>query len=510
MPLLRNLTLTVFSALCLIAAFPKLDFWWAAWFGLVPLLCLLDVKGPRASFGWSYLCGLIFFAGVIYWIKYVTVAGAVLLVAYLALYFGLFGWLYHYIRRRSCLVQMVAVPAAWVLTEFFRSRLLTGFGWAALGLTQYERLVMIQIADIGGVYAVSFVLVFINLVLKGCFVDALARQKRIPGALCAAAAAVTVLVAGYGLIRMARPRYDGEFRTAVVQGNIDLETRWRETAWLSIIETYLELSRRAVADAPELIIWPETAFPAFLWEDEIFLAGTKEFAREHRTALLLGAVARFDENYYNAAILLAPDGRPAGHYFKNHLVPYGEYIPFRKYFPFLSYLIPIDDFTAGRDKAVLRLPGVFDAAFSVLICFEDTVAGLVRGFVLNGAEVLVNITNDAWFRDSKEPFMHLQSSVFRAVEYKRSVIRAANTGVSAFIDPAGRVLDYVADASGKSTHVAGYRARAVPLSRQITVYARFGDAFAFLCGALAVAAVAFSAARGEKDESRGESKTESG
>lgn len=461
--------------------------------GLIPLFFILDsVSRSRAAFGWSFLCGLIFFGGIIHWIRYVTFAGYVLMVLYLAAYFGLFGWMYFYLRRLSGMIQWVALPAAWVLMEFLQSRLLTGFSWAALGLTQYEQILLIQIADWGGVFAVSFMLVLGNLLLKylgecfyfkrwGCFYKAFFFSVFFG-----------VLVMGYGVWRMSGESFDGEWKTAVIQGSIDLDTSWRQDAWMSIIDTYLDLSRKSVVDKPDMLIWPETAFPAMLWEDEIFLMEIKQFIQNNQMPLLFGSVVRKDNNYYNAAILMSAQGRSVAHYFKNHLVPYGEYIPFREYVPWLSYFIPIDDFTAGMDAAVLSIPGRNKSKFSVLICFEDTVASLVREFVLNGAEVLVNMTNDAWFLDSKEPLMHLQSSVFRAVEYKRSVIRAANTGISAFIDPLGRIKAIVEDENGNTVFVSGYQVQSVPLNRDLTLYALFGDFFAFWCSVVAMATLIFA------------------
>lgn len=464
-----------------------------AWIALIPLLIFLDsARSVGSAFKGSFLCGVIFFAGVLYWIYYVTLAGTILLVLYLSLYFGLFGVIYFYSRQMPSIAQLLVIPAGWVVTEFLRSRLLTGFSWAALGLTQYERLVVIQIADWGGVYAVSFVLVLVNLALKQIGMSIFFFPKKKDWRIVAVAAGVVTLVIGYGMTRMARPSSGPQWKTAVIQGNIDLETRWRETAWLSIIETYLDLTRQAAAEQPDVIIWPETAFPAYLWEDEIFLSGLRDLIDETGVPVLFGAVVHEEERYFNAAILLSSLGQPAGHYFKNHLVPYGEYIPFRKYFPFLSYIIPIDDFSAGEEVTVLRLPESSTPGFSVLICFEDTVSQLVRQFVLGGAEVLVNITNDAWFRDSQEPFMHLQSAVFRAVEYRRSVIRAANTGISAFIDPQGRILDAIQDPGGKLTWISGYQTREVPLSQELTLYARFGDVFAWFCGVLTVLVLLFS------------------
>ena len=200
---------------------------------------------------------------------------------------------------------------------------------------------------------------------------------------------------------------------------------------------------------------------------------------------------RENGHYYNTAILLSKDGEVLQQYKKIHLVPFGEYIPLRPLFPFLEHIVPIADFTAGGEYAVFDFPQKEGAktrgngrSFSVLICFEDTIAGIARQFVRRGAGLLVNMTNDAWFKDTKAPFMHAQASVFRSVENRRPLVRAANTGVSCSIDASGRMVQAVADERGKKTYVSGYAIMKVRFGRQETFYTRYGDVFVLACAGL--------------------------
>ena len=275
-------------------------------------------------------------------------------------------------------------------------------------------------------------------------------------------------------------------KIAVVQANIPQSLKWMPAEWQDIMNKYLALTREAVLEKPDLIIWPETSFPGFLWESPEMFAELKNFVKGIKIPLLFGAVDRQNENYYNAAILFSREGEEIKRYNKIHLVPFGEYIPLRRNFPILADIVPIGDFTAGDEWTFFPVTAgdrgqPQNHFFSVLICFEDTFAYLARQFSQKGTNLLVNITNDAWFLDTSEPFMHLQSSVFRAIENRRSVVRAANTGVSCFIDQKGRIVHPVQNDRHKRTYVAGFSLGTVELNSQRTFYTKFGDIFTYLC-----------------------------
>jgi apolipoprotein N-acyltransferase len=262
-----------------------------------------------------------------------------------------------------------------------------------------------------------------------------------------------------------------------------------------VVEKHLSLSREALRSHPQLVIWPETSFPQFIWENPDLFEKVRSFARENKVKVLLGAVTRMGEAYFNSAIFIDEQGQLAAQaYDKQHLVLFGEYIPFREQFPFLERLVPIDDFTAGKGNVLFPLAD--GAAFSVLICFEDTLPDLARRAAGDGAGLLVNITNDAWFGPSRQPRMHLDNAVFRAVENRLALVRATNTGMSCGILPTGEVAACVTASDGRQVMVDGFQIIDVPVhAGPSTFYTKYGDVFAMLCF-LGILAWSFASAGG--------------
>lgn len=497
---------SILSAACLVLAFPKTDIWPLAWVGLVPLLRGLDGQTPSRAFARAYLCGILFFGGTLYWLIHVTLPGMVLLVAYLAVYFGLFGVGYTFFAGSKTVWRLFGIASLWTILEFIRAHFLTGFGWASLGYSQYKNLLFIQAADLTGVYGVSFLIVLGNLLFKeildGIREKSNAHKLKFTSPL-AIPALVLALALGYGVIRLmiarrAQNQPAPQATIAVVQANIPQSMKWYEPAWPDIMARYKILTGAAAKEKPDLIIWPETSYPGILWEDKELFDELRGFVARLGVPLLVGSIVRENGQYYNTAILLSKDGEILRRYKKIHLVPFGEYIPLRPLFPFLEHIVPIADFTAGGEYTVFDFPrkegakakgartwrGSPQAAgrsFSVLICFEDTIEGIARQFVRQGAGLLVNMTNDAWFKDTKAPFMHAQASVFRSVENRRPLVRAANTGVSCSIDASGRMVQAVADERGKKTYVSGYAIMKVRFDQQETFYTRYGDVFIMAC-----------------------------
>ncbi len=497
-PLSRVLLLNALSAGSLILAFPKTDIWPLAWVGLVPLLYALDGQTPARAFARAYLCGVLFFGGTLYWLIHVTLPGMLLLVAYLSVYFGLFGVGYNFLAGSKTAWRPFGIASLWTLLEFIRAHFLTGFGWSSLGYSQSGNILVIQVADLAGVYGVSFLIVLGNVLLKevldGYHQNPGPRKFKIPSSLVVPVL-VLALALGYGALRLAvlsraqdQPAF-GEARQgrpapqasiAVVQANIPQSMKWYEPAWPDIMARYKILTEAAAKTKPDLIVWPETSYPGILWEDVELFDELKKFVARLGVPLLAGAIVKEGDQYYNTAILLSKDGEVLQTYRKIHLVPFGEYLPLRPLFPFLEHIIPIADFTAGEEYTVFKLRDD-GKLFSVLICFEDTLGGLTRQFVRQGAGLLVNMTNDAWFKDTKEPYMHMQAAVFRSVENRRTLVRAANTGVSSFINSSGRVVKAVRDENGKQTYVAGYETMQVRFEQQETFYTRYGDVFLLVC-----------------------------
>ncbi len=511
--------LALTSAALLVLSFPNFNQPWAAWVALVPWLVRLRRLNLRQAFWWSWAIGFAFFLGSIWWLIHVTALGWLLLCAYLALYFGLFGWFattVFTVHRTPYTVHLL-LPSAWVSLEFLRSHLLTGFGWNLLAYSQTSWLPAIQLAEVAGAWGISFVIVLVNCaVALGCSADVPARD-RWRSALLAAGCLLATL--GYGAWRIPRVVQGQTARVAVVQGNIPQEEKWDEASREGILQQYERLTDAAAATQPHLIVWPETAVPGSLGADEGLTQRVAALAKSTQRPLLVGAptlrVTTDGVVFFNSAMLVEPSGELAARYDKLHLVPFGEFIPCERLVPWLRRVLPpIGDFIAGQAYTVFQLGSRFEALgsrqervglqprasrlelkFSVLICFEDLFPGLARRFAREGARLLLVITNDAWFGPTAAAYQHAQASALRAVELRVPVVRAANTGWSGCIDPAGRWIGSVHDAHGVELFVPGTHTCDVPLGIATSLYQSFGDWFAVLCLLVAGAWLGVSAWR---------------
>jgi len=392
----RDLLFCLLSAVFLALAFPKSDMWFLAWVGLIPLMIVFDGKSPRQAFCAGWLCGIFFFTLTFYWLFYLTnwfshivILGVALLIAYLALYFGLFGLGYSYFQNRNSVTKLFLLSSLWVVLEYIRANLFSGFDWASLGQSQYKVLPIIQIADITGMFGVSFLLVVANLFLKEFFFSDKTKSKLIGSVVVTGI--LIMVVMGYGFFRLNQNDELPSKSVVIIQGNIPQELKWDDSAWAMIMQRYKALTRHAVKENPDLVIWPETSFPGFLWDDQEIWNELEEFVKELGIPLLVGAVLKEGKDYYNAAVLLSGQGEVQQIYRKVHLVPFGEYLPWRNAIPFLSDIVPIDDFSKGKEHTVFSFPSQTNGKhrFSVLICFEDTVAKLSRRSVQRGARLPV-------------------------------------------------------------------------------------------------------------------------
>ena len=499
-----QLLFAVVSALLLILSFPGFNFWILAWVALIPLFFAIEGQKPLKAFLMAYLTGFIFFLGTIYWLIHVTLPGMLAVVAYLALYFGLFGLIITLApspRWGNPTSEMGGrlffIPAAWVALEWARSYVFTGFGWALLGYSQSRNLPIIQIADVTGTYGVSFLIVMFNIATFSAIKNFRKHKEYIIPVIMAAVLVTAVL--GYGLLRLNNVFTGERLKVAVAQGNIPQDQKWDERFTGLIIERYGALTGASALEKPDLIIWPETSVPGFIEDQRSLLEWVRGLAKLADAPLLVGA-PRYEavdgrELYYNSAFLFLKDGSIAGHYDKMHLVPFGEYVPLKDLFFFVHRFAPrpIGDFVEGKEFTVLRFTVkrsvkekdyswklVKKVGFGCLICFEDIFPDLARSFVRNNADFLVNITNDAWFGRSSAAYQHAQASVFRAVENRVNVVRAANTGLSCFIDQKGRIVSKVSK-EDKDLFIDGFNAHEIVLSRARTVYTAYGDIFAYLC-----------------------------
>ncbi len=477
----RGILGTVLTAALLIIAFPQIEWSALAWVALVPLLLIIDGKSYKAAFGWSYLCGFIFFSGTLGWFVYVTYPGAFLLIAYLSLYFALFGLAVKYAATLPLGRRLFFLPSVWVVLEFVRAHLISGFGWVMLGHTQYKNLLLAQIADITGVYGVSFLVMLVNVLIVEsihCAVKKTGEDRKIYKAQ-AVVIMILIAVLAYGYTRVVNFSKYPTVNVGVVQPNIAQAIKWDQQLQPWIVQKTVQLTQGFKKAKLDLIVWPETSLPGVMSEVPYLVGAIKLAAKSLHTPILMGAITDEKGTYYNSAYLIDASGAIDGRYDKIHLVPFGEYLPLRPVLGWVNRFVPLEDFTPGKNYAIFK--AAHDKSFGVLICFEDTVSYLHRNFANAGAGFLVNMTNDAWFMDTKAPFIHLQAAVFGSIENKRSLVRAANTGFSGFIDPLGRVIAAVEDGHHKMTFVSGIAAAQIPVVTEKTFYTKYGDAFTLIC-----------------------------
>ncbi len=469
-----------------------------AWIALLPLhLALTGVTAGQALLrGW--LAGCVAFTGTMYWVVNamhlygnvplaISIAIMLLLAVYLGLYVGLYAWGFTWLERRRTNMAWIAAPCLWVSLEYVRTYALSGLPWGLLGYSQWPWLSIIQIANITGVYGVSFLIVLVNVSVFLLLRWAVAQQPhrsalRQPWVPLAVTAATVLAVWLYGLSQLTPPVSE-HLTIGVVQANIDQARKWDAAYRMETLAQYDRLTKTVGPDA-DLILWPEAATPFVFEQEPGYQSRVVDIMKDARAPLVFGspAIRRHTDgtlSLLNSAYVLNRSGDVAGRYDKQHLVPFGEYIPLKPMLFFLDKLVVgIGDFQPGPAPVLLSIPygaARRQARFGVAICYEVIFPDLVRRLADQGANFLVTITNDAWFGNTVAPYQHFVMVVFRAVENRLSFARAANTGISGFIDPTGHIL--------AATPVFTERAvtGAIPLRGPSTVYTRFGDVFALAC-----------------------------
>jgi apolipoprotein N-acyltransferase len=485
-----QLAAAIFSGLLLAAAFPKWDLGFLLPVALVPLLWALREQSLKNAFWLGLVAGLAYFLGLLYWIVYVTHVfgglplplgmGVLLLLAgYLSLYRALWALGVTWASRRGLQLLWFA-PALWVSLELVQTYMISGFPWELLGNGLYRFPLFLQVADLTGVYGLSFLIVLVNVTL---FLMAYPRVGA--GRRPRQEALVFLLLmtwVGYGAYRLDDIKkleaQSPKIKVAVTQGNIKQGEKWDPQKVKFTLDRYADLTGKV--NGARLVIWPETAAPFFFLRQSEFTHQVQEIARQDDCYLLFGSPAweltSQGERYFNRAYLLSPQGEVVGYYDKAHLVPYGEYVPLQKIFFFIPKMVPIiGDFAEGPVGAVLSLP---EGAVGPLICFESIFPYLSRAQVQNGAHLLVNITNDAWFGTTSAPYQHLSMAVLRAVENRVCLARAANTGISACIGADGRMLWQ------SGLFVTAVHSLELPWFPGGSFYSKYGDVFAWACVAL--------------------------
>lgn len=442
---LYSLILPVISGLLFVLIHPPISLFPVAYVALVPLLCSLNSSNLYKSFLAGTLTGITGYLGIIYWVVvamnryggldiFTSISIMLLLVLYVSFYIGVFCYSICFLESRLSVPFFLSAPCVWVLLEYIRDFLLTGFPWALIAYSQYNFLPFIQITSITGVYFISFMVVSIN-----CILQFLWTKKRIPIIYTIIVGILFLLSLLYGFNRLRTEDNVRMLNTSIIQGNFSQDIKWDDSSKAKTIKKYYQLTLENSKDT-HLVIWPETAMPfAFNTGKEISDL-IRLLPSIMKTNLLFGTVYRDDAGrYYNSAYILNEAGETAGIYNKVHLVPFGEYTPLLDYIPFLSKITAAGgNFTAGSSHEPIKTT-IGD--IGVLICFEGIFPKISNETVRKGAQVLVNITNDAWYDRTSAPFQHLSFYVFRAIETDRYLLRSANTGISAIIDPRGRIKE---------------------------------------------------------------------
>ena len=558
--------LSSFSLLLLWLCFTPMEVGPAAWVALTPFCTLLRFSPfTRRQYLVMTLCGWVWSVAVLQWMRLghnVMYLALVALAFYVALYFPVFMAVSGRLIR-SGVPLWLAVPSVWTSLEFLRAWLMTGFAWYYLGHSQYRWIELIQITDVTGVYGITFLTAMSSAIVSEFIPESVIarcgqkrprpmddRQRFIAAAICTSLVAAAVV---YGWYRQQPPNIANGPVVALVQGHFPPDMKHDPDRAQEIVNTHDLLTRRAAELQPDLIVWPETMWPVANWiEDpdltdeqilefirlqrlalseqapwalEYFRHGTETAenlvnrSQECGTSILFGVTTRTVSSsgirQYNSAAFVRSDLGYVGRYDKMHRVIFGEYTPLMSIFPFLAGLRPpgMPELEAGTASSVFESGGV---RYAPAICFEDTVPRVIRRIVNHQSDsaaqpdVLVNLTNDGWFRGSSELDQHLITSLFRCVETRRPMVRAVNGGISAFIDSSGRIRDperfllmtSSAGFDGEFREVdsmidpetgrwyrecAGVLTGQVPLDGRNTIYLQYGDWFAMLCSTLVLA-----------------------
>lgn len=516
----RRAALAVISGLALAAAFPKIDFSVLAWIAFVPLLYAVADLTPRRVFLYAWLQGFVCYVASVYWIVItlhnftslptaIAVLPMILLAAVLALYTAVAFGISFFVTDRLRIPLVVTLPIAWTGIEWLRTYFPIGFPWNLLGYTAYQNLDLIQFAEFTGVYGISALIMLANIVVYTVAAQTVPRRTQAwsLGTLTGLMIAAWV----FGAMRLqnvAHAPAQGSLRVAMVQGNIPQSIKWNPNFLPTSFKIYVDESAQAAKSGADLIVWPEAAaafffqpedrYPAEFAEDAMYRKRLLSFAAQIGDPILFGAPALGVEDnrvgFYNRAYLISGTGKVEAWYDKIQLVPFGEYVPLRSVFGFFvnRVVTGFGDMFPGHTQTVFQIK---NAKLGVLICYESIFPNFARKVVKDGADVLVNITNDAWYGESSAPYQLLAMAAMRSVETKVPMVRVANTGISAVIEPTGEII------ARTPLFTRGTETEQVAWRPERTLYTIIGDAFAEACFALTMIGLiaAFFRPRGKEE-----------
>jgi len=495
-----RILLALTSGLLFAFSFPNVAIGWFAFVAFIPLYVAL--YGARsgwqaAGLGWiaqttawllmvpwvvrvmSHYGGLPYAVGVLLFF---------LMSLYLGLYGALYGWLFWRVRPAS-FPRWLVVALAWPVVEFIRTYAMTGFPWNLIAAAIVDYNSLIQIDRVAGPYLVAFLMLIPAIVVAWLITQ---RPQGIARILVIGGATIVLFVWwATGLVAsklIDRPNGTPVTRAALLQPNISQEMRWNDTNLIAIYQRMMSMTNEAIRGGATIVIWPESTVPLSYNSTDFYRRSIEEVSRLHGVDIILGSVAEDPKNVnrmWNSAFLVT-GGKTIGHYDKIRLVPFGEYVPLRKMLFFAEKLVhAVGEFEFGtRDTP---LPGRFK--YGPAICYEVVYPQITRTQVRHGANVLVTITNDAWYDGTSAPRQHLNQARLRAIEDDRYLLRAGTTGISAFVDPTGRVLRELP--MGQSGIIyAEFQAR-----ETTTPYVRFGDWFAWAAAVVVMIAILRNHAR---------------
>jgi len=534
------------SGLLYTGCFAPFNLTWLCWIALIPLIAAIWFSGEASRYSWlrnlalGYVAGLVFFWTALSWLTTVTVLGWFVLQFYMAIYFALWAWFCGLLRPRekkesgaskwdqmlaqarsaapplrspwtksaNNLVLAFLLAAAWTTQEWLRGWVFSGWGWNGLGVALHGNWPLIQIAEFTGIAGLSFMVAFANVILlttvRRLILEASTHTTRPHFDLTLTMAAI-VGVLTFGLRAGQVSPATKPLRIAAVQSNVPQHQKFDPQFTIKIFDEFQRLSEIALRSnpPPDLLIWPESSMPGPVLAEQESNKFVMDLAASAESDLLLGTIDEDNLGVYNAALLISDGGERVQVYRKVHLVPFGEYVPGRHSVPLLARIVGDQvpgDFKPGNEFTVLSLTNS-DVQVAPLICFEDTIGELARRFVLPsetspGANLLVDITNDGWFLRSAGSHQHLANAIFRCVETRRPMVRAANTGVTCFINEFGRVTQVLRDDTG-STFTEGVLTGEinVPTEHELTFYTRHGELFAKLCAGITLIAILLSVMR---------------
>jgi apolipoprotein N-acyltransferase len=502
----RLLLLSLATAALYIASFPNFNAFPLAWVALAPLtLAVQSLPVTRegscwrrflqSPFGMGWLAGLAAYAGLFYWLIvtfraanqsiFLALLALLALSAYLALFWGAWTAFIARVQDRGPLTIALAGGAAWAALEFIRTHLFSGFPWTLLGDSQATHLRLSQIASVTGVYGVSFILCS-SAVLLGL---GMRQGAGIHSHTWRRAASVVAVLVGiiylYGHLQLRRAGEPGSkgnptttISVAMLQGSIDQYKKWDAQYVDDIKRTYEDLARQASEYHPQLVLWPETSVPGYLLQDPALRQWLDGVVKKTGGFHIVGAPVMHGQSAYNSAFLMDSNAKILGEYSKQHLVPFGEIVPWSTVLGrWIGVLNELGGFAAGTNPPVLSA-GRFKVGIN--ICYEAIFPALIRKSVVDGAQLIGNITNDGWYMRTAAPHQHFAPNIFRAIENRRWLVRSDNTGISAIIDPWGRVVAQTP--IFKPMTLTG----TIYPRADLTFYTRFGDVFAWMCCAAAV------------------------